>query len=160
MSGMVWQAAVVADSQAVQTAIAGPHGVAAEVVVKNPVPGFVGQAFQLAFNLPSWVQIGGALVGAAVGIAVLFWIYGRRERVSAWLGTQSTGYKMGLAGIAGVMLLGAGGVGYAGNHYMQHDNDFCVGCHVMGDAWTAFQRSEHRKLECHDCHRQSVLVSA
>ncbi|MBL0172051.1 MAG: hypothetical protein IPP90_15270 [Gemmatimonadaceae bacterium] len=157
MVGMAWQAAVVADSQAVQTAV---HGTAAEVVVKNPVPGFVGRAFQLAFNLPTWLQVGGAVIGAAIGLAVLVWLYRRREIGFAWLGQQSSGYKAGLAGIAGFMLLGAGGVGYAGNHYMQHDNDFCVGCHVMGDAWTAFQRSEHRKLQCHDCHRQSMLVSA
>ena len=159
MSGILWQAAVVADSQAVQTATGAPHDAAAELVVKNPVPGIVGQAFQFAFNLPSWVQWGGAIVGAIVGLVILVWIYGRRDTIFAWLGQQSTAYKAGLAGVAAVMLLGAGGVGYATNHYMQHDNDFCVGCHVMGDAWGAFQRSEHRKLECHSCHRQSIFVS-
>ena len=158
MSGIIWQAAAVADSLSAQTA-AVPHGPAAEVVIKNPVPGFVGQAFQLAFNLPTWVQLSVAAAGALTGLAVVLWLYRRREALFAWLGKQSTGYKMGLGGIAGVMLLGAGGIGYAGNHYTQHDNDFCVGCHVMGDAWTAFQRSEHRKLECHDCHRQSIVVS-
>ena len=114
MSGIIWQAAAVADSLSAQTA-AVPHGPAAEVVIKNPVPGFVGQAFQLAFNLPTWVQLSVAAAGALTGLAVVLWLYRRREALFAWLGKQSTGYKMGLGGIAGVMLLGMGGVGYAGN---------------------------------------------
>ncbi len=161
MIGVWAQVAAVLDSPAVQGAAgASPHGPSNPVVVKNPVPGFIGQLFQLFFNTPKWVQWGGIVLGAVVGLIVLWQLYLRRETISAWLAAQSRGYKAGLAGVAGVMLLSAGGVGYAGNHYMQHNNDFCVGCHVMGDAWGAFQRSEHRKLECHDCHRQSMFASA
>jgi hypothetical protein len=120
----------------------------------------VGQLFQLAFNMPRWVQWGGIIVAAIVALIVLRIMYIRRAEISAWLAQRSSAYKMGLAALAAVMLLGAGGVGYAGNHYMQHNNDFCVGCHVMGDAWGAFQGSEHKKLECHDCHRQSIFASA
>lgn len=160
MLGLWWQVAQAAAAQADSTALIPPHGVASEVVVKNPVPGVVGRMFQVAFNLPSWLQAGGAVVGGLVALYILSIIYKRREEIGAWLGRQSQGYKIGLATIAAVMLIGAGGVGYAGNHYMEHDNDFCVGCHVMGGAWNAFQKSEHRKLQCHSCHRQSMLVSA
>ena len=154
--GLLWQVAAAAqDSSSIPSS-----GVASPLVVKNPVPGPVGQLFQLAFNMPRWVQWGGIIVAAIVALIVLRIMYMRRAEISAWLAQRSSAYKMGLAALAAVMLLGAGGVGYAGNHYMQHNNDFCVGCHVMGDAWGAFQRSEHKKLECHDCHRQSIFASA
>ncbi len=160
MQGIMAQVAVVADSLATQARDTAPHGLANEVVVENPVPGFVGQMFQIFFNTPKWVQWGGIAIGAIVAVVVLRQLYLRRHEIGAWLAGRSKGYKMGLAAIAGLMLIGAGGVGYAGNHYMQHNNDFCVGCHVMGDAWGAFAKSEHRKLECHDCHRQSIFASA
>ncbi len=160
MLGMLLQVAQAVGAKVDTNALIPPHGVASEVVVKNPVPGVVGRMFQVAFNLPSWLQAGGAAVAAIVGLYLFRLAYIRREEIGAWLGRQSNGYKMGLAAVAAVMLIGAGGVGYAGNHYMQHDNDFCVGCHVMGDAWNAFQKSEHRKLQCHNCHRQSMFVSA
>lgn len=159
MMGMLWQVTTAPDSLPVQVAGA-PHGNPAELVVKNPVPGLVGRLFQIAFNLPTWLQWGGIVVGVMVGLVLLGWLYTRRAQLGAFLSKQSSGYKTGLASLAAVMILGAGGVGYAGNHYMQHNNDFCVGCHVMGDAWGAFQRSEHRKLECHSCHRQSIFASA
>ena len=159
MPGIVWHAAVAGDSPAPQAMSTAPHS-ATQVVVENPLPGVVGQAFQAIFNLPSWIQLGIAAIATIIGLVILLRLYRNRALIFAWLGRQSTGYKVGLAGIVGVVVVGAGGVGYAGNRYMQHDNDFCVGCHVMGDAWTAFQRSEHRKLECNDCHRQSIFVSA
>lgn len=160
MLGLLQQVAQAASAQADTAALIPAHGVASEIVVKNPVPGVVGRLFQLAFNLPSWLQAGGAVVGGIVALILFRMIYVRRHEIGAWLGRQSNGYKVGLASVSALMLIGAGGVGYAGNHYMQHDNDFCVGCHVMGDAWTAFQQSEHRKLQCHSCHRQSMFVSA
>ena len=44
-------------------------------------------------------------------------------------------------------------------NYIQHDNAFCTGCHVMGPSFQAFTASEHSELECHDCHRQSIFAS-
>ncbi len=161
MQGYLGQIAVVADSMAKTASGGSPHGSTAnQVVVENPVPGFVGRMFQLFFNTPTWVQWGGIVVGAVVGAVILWQLYLRRAALASWFATRSRGYKIGLGALAGVMLLGAGGVAYAGNHYMEHNNDFCVGCHVMGDAWGAFAKSEHRKLECHDCHRQSKFASA
>jgi len=161
MQGIMAQVAAVADSLSAQAASgASPHGSTAnEVVVENPVPGFVGQLFQFFFNTPKWVQWGGIVLGMIVAAIIAWQLYLRRDAISGWLSAKSKGYKMGLVAIGGVMLLGAAGAGYAGNNYMTHNNDFCVGCHVMGDAWGAFAKSEHRKLECHDCHRQSKVAS-
>lgn len=131
-----------------------------ELVVKNPVPGVIGQILQVGFNLPTWVQVGLAVVGVVVGGLVVSRLWTNREPLRRWFTTRSTGYQLGLLGLGAFLVLGAAGGAYAGNHYMEHNNDFCMGCHVMGDAWTAFQRSEHRKLECHQCHRQGMVANA
>ncbi len=129
-------------------------------VVKNPVPGFIGQMLQVGFNLPAWLQALLAIAGAMAGSALLFMAWKNREAIIAWFNTRSNGYKLGLMGMALFMVVGGSTAAYAGNHYMEHNNDFCMSCHVMGGAWTAFQKSEHRKLECHQCHQQSMVANA
>jgi hypothetical protein len=158
--GVLAQVAAVADSTA--QAAASVHGGVnpAELKVENPVPGFIGQLLQVGFNLPSWAQFTLMAVGGIIGLAAVALLWKNRESLLAWLGTRSRGYKMGLAGMGAFMVVGGASAAYAGNHYMAHNNDFCMSCHVMGDAWTAFQQSEHRKLECHSCHRQSQLANA
>jgi len=60
-----------------------------------------------------------------------------------------------------VLALSAAGFGAVSWNYMQHDNGFCVGCHVMTPAFTAMQTSTvHDTLQCHDCHTQSIFTSA
>ena len=44
-------------------------------------------------------------------------------------------------------------------HYVEHDNGFCTGCHVMNEPFRKFAGSKHDKLECHDCHQQSTYAS-
>jgi nitrate/TMAO reductase-like tetraheme cytochrome c subunit len=154
--GLLTQAATLADTTAAAAATA-HGGVNPTLVVKNPVPGFIGQMLQVGFNLPAWAQAGLAAVGALIGGVVLFLAWKNREQILAWLNTRSNGYKMGLFAMAAFMVVGGASAAYAGNHYMEHNNDFCMSCHVMGDAWTAFQKSEHRKLECHNCHRQGMV---
>lgn len=136
-----------------------PHGPGSGVILENPVPGPIGQVLQFGFNLPAWVQLGLLLAGIAVGGFVFFTLWRRRVEIAAWLGVKSRGYRIGLGAVGLVALSSIGAVGYAGNHYMEHNNDFCMSCHVMGDAWNAFQKSEHRKLECHACHRQGMVAN-
>jgi len=157
MFGMFLQIAAASGSTQAQPPA---HEVLVPAVVKNPVPGFVGQVFQWLFNLPQWVQWSAIVIGVLTGVALALLIVIKRKQLVAWVTTRSHGYKIALVALSGVMLLGVGAGGYAGNHYMQHNNDFCVGCHVMGTAWDAFQQSEHRKLQCHDCHQQSMFASA
>jgi len=58
-----------------------------------------------------------------------------------------------------VVLAAAGTGGAVSWNYMQHDNGFCTGCHVMHTAFDRFIESEHDTLSCHDCHQQSVFAS-
>jgi hypothetical protein len=56
------------------------------------------------------------------------------------------------------VLFAAGGGAY-GMHYVETNNGFCTGCHVMGPSYARFTQSEHAQLRCHDCHQQSMFAS-
>lgn len=129
-------------------------------VVKSPMPRGVSTVLRFMFNLPAWFQIAGAVLGVIVGIVVLVLIWRHRQRIVTWVTTRSNGWKVGLGVTAGFVVLLAGAFGFAGFHYMEHDNNFCVSCHVMTPAFTRFQQSQHSKLECHQCHRQSMFANA
>ena len=129
-------------------------------VVVSPLPGGVAAAFRWFFNRPQWLQIGGLVVGLLVAAAVLALAWRHRVRILAWFRSRSRGWKIGFASAVAIVALGAVAAGSWSWNYMQHDNDFCVSCHVMTPAFSRFQTSEHRKLQCHDCHRQSVFASA
>ncbi len=57
----------------------------------------------------------------------------------------------------GMVALGAvvaGGVfAYRTYDYIEHDNDFCMSCHLMQEPYERFARSEHRELGCKACHQ-------
>jgi hypothetical protein len=136
-----------------------PDSVRDTAVVKTPLPGGVGVFVRWLMNLPSWIQITGAAVGAVIGIAVVWVLWKRRKAIWAWLTTRSRGMKIALASVAFVVIAGAVAFGMVSWHYMMHNNDFCVSCHVMTSAYSRFQHSEHKKLQCHDCHQQSLYAS-
>ncbi|MBT8402326.1 MAG: hypothetical protein KJP18_00635, partial [Gemmatimonadetes bacterium] len=62
-----------------------------------------------------------------------------------------------------VGLLGAGGVSAGGYYayrtydYVQHDNDFCMSCHLMAEPYELFAESAHRGLGCKACHQPGMI---
>jgi class III cytochrome C family protein len=124
-----------------------------------PLPGGVAAIFRWFFHVPQWIQIGGAILAVLVITALLIVVWRRRARMREWLVTRSRGAKIALATAAAIVLLTAAGFGAASWNYMMHDNDFCSGCHVMAPSFGRFQTSEHKKLNCHDCHQQSIFAS-
>lgn len=60
---------------------------------------------------------------------------------------------LGIAGaaVAGVML-------YRTYDYVQHDNDFCLSCHLMRDPFERFAQSAHRDLGCKACHQPTFTA--
>jgi nitrate/TMAO reductase-like tetraheme cytochrome c subunit len=50
----------------------------------------------------------------------------------------------------------SGFVGYSVFDYTQNNPRFCVSCHLMADAYTAWELSVHKGVNCHDCHHLSV----
>jgi nitrate/TMAO reductase-like tetraheme cytochrome c subunit len=98
-------------------------------------------------------------LAAITGITLVVWLW--RNHAQLWRSLSALPVPGRVAVVvAGAVFVMAAAWGTAeGWTYTQHDNDFCVSCHVMGDAWTRFQESEHRTLSCHDCHQQSVFAS-
>lgn len=66
----------------------------------------------------------------------------------------------GLGVIGLLVLAGTGGGGYYAYRtydYVQHDNDFCMSCHLMAEPFEAFAESEHQGLSCKACHRPNLI---
>jgi hypothetical protein len=68
-----------------------------------------------------------------------------------------TGLKV-VAGVAVVAVLAVGSVLlYQTYEYVEHDNQFCLQCHLMRDPFERFARSAHRDLGCKACHRPNIM---
>lgn len=130
------------------------------IAVASPLPSPALTVVRFLFNtVPQWVQIGGVFVGAAVALVLAFLAWKHRVALGGWFGAKSRAWKMGFAAILLVLVAGAGFAGTWSWNYMMHDNEFCAGCHIMGEPFQRFGTSEHAKLKCHDCHRQSIFAS-
>jgi hypothetical protein len=143
-----------------QAAAPSPHGPASlvdSVVVQTPIKGPLGLFMKWSLNLPWAVQLTGMILGTIAGIVIAWWIWQRRAAILGWLSARSTGWKMGAAAATmGVVAVG-GFAGYQTNHYFMHDNAFCFSCHPTLNKFDRFSRSKHGELECHSCHRQSMV---
>mgnify|MGYP003324181882 CR=1 FL=1 len=79
------------------------------------------------------------------------------RRVAAKIGGLSP-MALGIVGI--VILLGVGGSGYYAYRtydYVQHDNDFCLSCHLMAEPYELFAESAHQGLGCKACHQPTLV---
>ena len=129
------------------------------VVVHSPLPGGVAAVVRWLFNLPSWFQIWGFVAGVIVALVIVVLLWHRRRAIFGYIASLPRGPLAGLGAFAVVM---AGTIALFARvawNYTQHNNDFCVACHVMTNPFQAFQGSAHRKLQCHDCHQQSIYAS-
>ena len=124
-----------------------------------PLPGGVATIVRFFFHVPQWIQIGGAVVGALAAAAIVVVVWRQRRLIWTWLTTRSRGVKLALASAVALVVLAGAGFGAVSWDYMQHDNGFCTGCHVMGPAFQRFTASEHDSLNCHDCHQQPLTAS-
>ena len=56
-----------------------------------------------------------------------------------------------------LVIVGGGGfVAYKFYDFTQNNPKFCVGCHLMQPAYDAWASSEHKTLNCHDCHHLTI----
>jgi hypothetical protein len=155
-------AAVLQEAGAAFQDTAATHGIGFQdsVRVESPLPGGVAEVVRFFFHVPRWIQIGGVILGAAVALLLVVLLWRRRRRILGWLRTRSRPVGIGLAALALLVVVAAVGAGTVSWDYMQHDNGFCTGCHVMGPSFQAFTASEHADQLCHDCHQQSIFASA
>ncbi|MEK6697510.1 MAG: cytochrome c3 family protein [Nitrospirota bacterium] len=61
-----------------------------------------------------------------------------------------------IIGLALVVVLGGGFIAYKFYDFTQNNPKFCVGCHLMQPAFDSWAKSEHKSLNCHDCHHLTV----
>lgn len=127
--------------------------------VASPLPGGIATVVRFLFGVPQWIQIVGFILGLIVAALVLVYLWRRRTGIWAWIVTRRTQVKVVLATTVVLLVAGATVFGAGSWHYMQHDNGFCTGCHVMGPAFQRFTQSEHDTLQCHQCHQQSLFAS-
>jgi nitrate/TMAO reductase-like tetraheme cytochrome c subunit len=106
-----------------------------------------------------WVA--GLLVVVAGGVVVLRLLWTRRQAIREWVVTRNRGVKLAVVATAGVILAVLALGGTVSWNYMQHENAFCSGCHIMEGPWNKFalDAGKHSKLQCHDCHQQSLYAS-
>jgi len=79
-------------------------------------------------------------------------------RFVAWTASLSA-VVLAAIGIAIAASVGAGGFyAYQTYDYVQHDNDFCLSCHLMVEPYERFARSAHRGLGCKACHQPTLIV--
>jgi hypothetical protein len=124
-----------------------------------PLPGGVAAVLRFFFNLPQWFQVAGFIAGVLVALGVLWLLWRSRAALAAWLRARPKSAKVALAAAAGIIALAAAGGGAVSFHYMEHDNGFCTGCHVMNEPFQRFAGSKHDSLQCHACHQQSMIAS-
>jgi len=66
---------------------------------------------------------------------------------------------VGLFGLVSLGLIVAGGVaGYRTYDFIEHDNDFCMSCHLMQEPFELFAESAHRGLGCKACHKPTFAA--
>jgi len=132
------------------------------LVPPSPLPGGIAEVVRFLFNFPQWAQIAGAGAGLLLGLVVLVVLWRRRREIQLWLLTRPRGVQASLAGGALFFVLVGAGVGRVSWNYMQHDNSFCTGCHIMESPFSRFQEGagKHDTLSCHNCHQQSIFASA
>ena len=82
-------------------------------------------------------------------------IGGMLGRIGGWFRSLP---PVGLAflGLVVLSLFVAGSVtAYRTYDYIEHDNDFCMSCHLMAEPYELFGQSAHRDLGCKACHHPS-----
>lgn len=124
------------------------------------LPGGVAPFLRAFFSVPQWIQMTGGILAALVALGLAIWVIRKRRELVAWFRGRSRALQVGLASLVAVVVVLAVTGGTVSWNYMQHDNDFCTGCHVMTGAYQRFTESGHAELNCHDCHRQSIFASA
>jgi hypothetical protein len=132
------------------------------VQVTSPLPAGVAEVVRWLFNtVPAWVQIAGVVVGALVGLFVVYWLFKHRVALWNWYTSRDSMMKATLIASAVALVTVAGVAGAASWNYTQHSNEFCTGCHVMNPAFQRFTSAtnKHNELSCHDCHQQSIFAS-
>lgn len=125
-----------------------------------PLPEGLAELARFILNAPQWLQIGTALVGALVAVVVVVASRRRRRRIAAWVGALSPATKAAAGAVVVAVTVAVSAAGYRTHPFVEHDNPFYTGCHLMEEPFFPFTESAHAELRCKDCHVESRPESA
>jgi hypothetical protein len=125
-----------------------------------PLPGGAAEVVRFFMDVPQWIQIGGAILGGVAAVVAVVLLWRNRTAVLQWMRHLPPVVKAGALAVivAGAVVASVGG--YQVYDFVEHDNRFCTGCHVMADAYVSFEESGHAELGCKECHAQPRTESA
>ena len=127
--------------------------------VESPLPGGVAAVVRFFLSFPRVLQIAGLVVGVILLGVLLVVSWRRRADIEAWVRRQRKEVYIAAGALAFAFVVAVAAVGAWGWNYVEHENEFCTGCHVMRPAFVRFTESEHSQMECHDCHQQPITAS-
>ena len=81
----------------------------------------------------------------------------RDGRVRRWLGTLSLPSLVALGVVLAGLMSTGGYYAYQTYDFVEHDNEFCLSCHLMVDPYERFAQSAHQDLGCKDCHQPTLI---
>lgn len=76
-------------------------------------------------------------------------------RLRSWVSRIPTAWLAVLTAVGVALVIGSGIFLYRTYQFVEHDNDFCLSCHLMADPYERFAQSAHRGLGCKACHKPS-----
>jgi NapC/NirT cytochrome c family, N-terminal region/Cytochrome c3 len=76
-----------------------------------------------------------------------------RERLKEPIALKA---KLLILALIAVIVFGGGFVAYKFYDFTQNNPKFCVGCHLMQPAYDSWAKSEHKTLNCHECHHLTI----
>ena len=83
---------------------------------------------------------------------------GITDRLKSWLFSLPKAALVSGALALTALFVTASIYAYRTYDYIQHDNDFCLSCHLMEDPFQRFARSAHRGLGCKACHQPTIIT--
>jgi len=79
------------------------------------------------------------------------------RRVWGWVVALPLGWLVVLAMVTTAAVSAGGVFMYRTYSYVEHDNQFCLSCHLMVDPYERFGQSAHRDLGCKACHQPTFV---
>lgn len=80
------------------------------------------------------------------------------DTATGWVRGLPPALLVAVALVGAAVVAGGGYYAYQTYDYIEHDNEFCISCHLMVEPYEAFAQSAHRGLGCKACHQPTFVA--